>query len=396
MLELNNIIKESFDKLKSYCEQESYKGWDPYDGLNSHLFQSFPVIKNWRLARLAWIQFFKKSPINLRRLCGVKKEYNAKGVGLFLSGYCRLYKIEPKPEYLEKISFLADKLLEMRSSGYSGSCWGYNFDWQARAFFQPKNTPTVVATTFIASALLEAYQITNNKKYLETVLDCEKFVTNDLQRTYDANGDLAFSYSPEDKTDVYNASLLGVRLLVSIYEYSKNPDLLTTAKLAVSYVVNRQKADGSWSYSSLPFHSWIDNFHTGYNLECLQLYIDKSGDSSFQTAVDKGLTYYLKTFFLADGTPKYYSNSVFPIDIHAPAQLVITLSALHKFKQNQDLIDRVILWTIKNMQNQQGYFYYQINKRFTSKIPYMRWAQAWSFYSLSTYLMEIHRCQNQE
>ena len=31
--------------------------------------------------------------------------------------------------------------------------------WQARAFFQPRNTPTVVATSFIAHGLLDAYEI---------------------------------------------------------------------------------------------------------------------------------------------------------------------------------------------------------------------------------------------
>ena len=32
----------SFIKLKHYCEKEGYKGWDPYDGLNSRVFQALP------------------------------------------------------------------------------------------------------------------------------------------------------------------------------------------------------------------------------------------------------------------------------------------------------------------------------------------------------------------
>ena len=77
---------------------------------------------------------------------------------------------------------------------------------------------------------------------------------------------------------------------------------------------------------------------------------------------------------------------MYPIDIHAPAQMVITMSKLGKFKEHKELIDKVLLWTIKNMQYDKGYFYYQINKHFSSKIAYMRWAQAWMFYALSTYL----------
>ena len=75
---------------------------------------------------------------------------------------------------------------------------------------------------------------------------------------------------------------------------------------------------------------------------------------------------------------------MYPIDIHAPAQLIITLSELNKLKEYSSLYNKVLLWTINNMQNSKGYFYYQIGKNFTSKIPYMRWAQAWMFFALTT------------
>src|SRR5690606_13481432 len=134
----------SFDQLKIFCEGEEFKGWDPYDGLNSWVIQKTPLGKS-SFFRLAWIQFFKRSPINLRPLFGVKKEYNTKGLGLFLTGYCNLYKLQPNKEHLQIINSLATIILELQTKGYSGACWGYNFDWQARAFFQPKYTPTVVA-----------------------------------------------------------------------------------------------------------------------------------------------------------------------------------------------------------------------------------------------------------
>ncbi len=57
----------AFKALKTYCEIENYKGWDPYDGLNSKVFQLLPF-KHWDLARLTWIQAFKRNPINLRPL----------------------------------------------------------------------------------------------------------------------------------------------------------------------------------------------------------------------------------------------------------------------------------------------------------------------------------------
>ena len=156
-------FQASFQKLVVFCEKEQFKGYDPYDGLNSRLFKSIPVVKNNRLARIAWIQFFKRSPLNLRKIVGIQKEYNAKALGLFLSGYCHLYKSNPSDAYLQKIKFFAEKIHEQISPGYSGACWGYNFDWEARAFFQPKNMPTVVASSFIANGLLDAFEITGEQ-----------------------------------------------------------------------------------------------------------------------------------------------------------------------------------------------------------------------------------------
>ena len=167
---MKSNIASSFKKLKSYCEAENFKGWDPYDGMNSKVFQALPI-RHWDLARLAWIQGFKRSPINFRQLLLVPKEHNAKGVALFLLGYCRLYKLAEKgcedfgtkAELLERINEVSDLLLSLRSKGHSGSAWGYNFDWQARrSFLFKKFTPTVVATCFCVEALLESYEITKN------------------------------------------------------------------------------------------------------------------------------------------------------------------------------------------------------------------------------------------
>ena len=36
---------DSFKKLKAYCEAEQYKGWDPYDGLNSKVVNVLPFLK---------------------------------------------------------------------------------------------------------------------------------------------------------------------------------------------------------------------------------------------------------------------------------------------------------------------------------------------------------------
>lgn len=378
-------LEESLKRLKEYCEAENFTGYDPYDGLNSRLFQAIPIVSKNRIGKLAWIQFFKRSPVNLRAVTGVRKEYNPKAMGLFLSAYCRLYEADGRKEYLDKCHFFIDRINSSVSEGYSGACWGYNFDWQARAFFQPKGTPTVVASSFIANALLDAYDIIKDEQLLKTARSTCDFILKDLNRTYDEKVNFAFSYSPLDKSVVFNASLLGSRILSRLYSITKENELIEAAESSVKYCCNRQREDGSWGYGTLPFHQWVDNFHTGYNLECITDYMKFSGDRSYTNNVNRGFDYYINTFFTKEGIPKYYNNSVYPIDVHAPAQLVITLAKLGKFREHKDVMDNVLNWTIDNMQSPKGFFYYQVNKYFSSKIPYMRWAQAWMFYALSTY-----------
>jgi len=216
------------------------------------------------------------------------------------------------------------------------------------------------------------------------------FILNDLNRTYDDNNEgFSFSYSPLDNSVVYNASLLGSRLLSRVYSFTKEATLLEEARRSVLFVCRNQQENGAWSYGRYDFHQWIDNFHTGYNLECISDYIKYSNSDEFAECLSKGFDYYINTFFTSEGIPKYYSNSIYPIDIHAPTQLIITLYKLDKFDEFKEMAQKVLIWTIDNMQsNKGGYFYYQINRFFTSKIPYMRWSQAWMFLALTIYLLE--------
>lgn len=393
------VATDSLSSLKSYCESEQFKGWDPYDGLNSKVFQALPFLKNSALCRLAVIQGFKRSPINFRKIAMVPKEYNAKGIGLFLQGYCNLYKavcgnqqlqdaFGTQAQLMDKINELADLLISLQSKGYSGACWGYNFDWQARRLFLfPKYTPTVVATCFCATALMDAYEVTGNKKYLDIALSSADFVIKDLHRTDFKNGFL-FSYSPLPGNDtVFNASLLGSKLLACCYHYTGDEELKRLAEASVKACCEVQSEDGSWVYGMLSVQSWIDNFHTGYNLDALATYEEMTGDTTYHSNIEKGFEFYIKNFFEPDGCPKYYHDSKYPIDIHCPGQLFVTLERLHKFDEYHILAENVLNWTVRHMQDKKGYFYYQLKQGMNSKIPYMRWSNAFMFNALSYYLL---------
>lgn len=385
-MNLMNMLTVSFDKLRSYCENQDFKGYDPYDGLNSPFAKLFHFNKS-TLLRLIWIQAFKKLPINLRPLFLIKKEYNPKGIALFLTGYCNLFSITKNPEYLHKVHYLAQLLIKLKSEGFSGACWGYNFPWQSRAHFVPKGIPTVVATSFAAYALMDAFECTKQTEYLDEAISSCQFILNDLIITKRESGFL-FSYTPYKPSCVYNASLLASRVLSRAYKYLKDDYLIENAKESVLACVAAQRDDGAWPYGELPFQTWVDSFHTGFNLECISEYQKYSGDASYSKNLENGFNYYLQNFFLDDGTPKYYDNEIYPIDIHSPAQFIVTLYRMEILGKNKDIADKVVFWTLVQMQNNKiGYFYYQLRNGFSHRIAYMRWGQAWMFFSLSFFLL---------
>ena len=396
-------ISDSLLKLKKYCEKEGFKGYDPYDGLNSRVFKALPFVGRSAIARLVWIQLFKRMPFNLRPLAGIRKDYNAKGIGLLLDGYLSLLEIirlrpemqvdfGTKQELTATIEHLAGLLLELRSSGTSGAAWGYNFPWQCRReFLFPANEPTVVATNFCASALLRAADMLDREDWRKVALSSAKFVTDDLRRTPHKGG-FIFSYSRMPGNDtIYNASLLGSRLL-SLCANAGAPDaslLKDLAEQSVKACCADQRPDGSWTYGVAPVTGWVDSFHTGYNLDGLVAYEQCTGDTRFHDNIVKGLDYYVRTFFNHEtGQASYYNNRIYPIDIHCPGQLPVTLSRTGTYAVHRDLALKVLHHAIDTMQAPDGYFYYQLKQGISSHISYMRWSNAFMFASLATALLE--------
>ena len=382
-------INHSLNKLRQYIEQENFKGYDPYDALNSPIVRFLSFSQTY--LRIAFIQALKKAPLNLRPLLLINKGHNPKGLGLFLWGYARLYQIEKKPEFLQKIRYLLGLLNSLKSSGYSGHCWGYNFDWQSRAFFLPKYTPTVLNSSFIGHALIDAYEHTGIKEVLELAIPIKDFILNDLNR-YGENGTICFSYSPLDHYFVHNANLLGASLLIRLHAHTGEDAVREAALAALTYSMRHQRDDGSWYYAEKEGAHWVDSFHTGFNLQAVKVFLDLGSGEEWRLCFERGVDFYAHQFFLEDGTPRYYHDRTYPIDIHAPAQAVVFFSRMGP--AYAELTRRILEWMIAHMQDPAGFFYFQKHRWYTNRIPYMRWGQAWAFHALTDYYL-YHREHNE-
>ncbi len=380
--DMNAAVADAAGRLLGYVESEDYAGYDPYDALNS------PIL-HWaglrsKPAGLVATQFFRRCPLNLRPAFGIRKGHNPKGLGLFLWGYAKLAKMQGPSAYLERIQYLLDLLEKVKSTGYSGNCWGYNFDWRSRTFYVPKFTPTIVNSAFIGHALLDTHEYTRLPRALDMAVSIKNFLLNDLHRMAEGPS-FCFSYTPLDQYAVHNANLLGASLLVRLAGITGDTSLQDPALSALAYSMKHQRADGSWPYSEREGFGWIDSFHTGFNLQAIRCILDAGGAPEYRAAYRKGVEYYAAHFFLEDGTPKYYPDRTYPIDIHSPAQAICFFC--REGHEYQDLVDRIAGWMLKNMYDGRGRFYFRKGKFLTNRISYMRWSQAWTFHALTEYLL---------
>lgn len=373
--------RNCIQRMLSHVELADYRGYDPYDALNSPIVRRLGTGSKW--VRIGFTQLLKRSPVNLRPLLGVEKGHNPKAIGLFIWGYTRLYSLDKDARFLERIDYLLDLLERLRSVGCPGHSWGYNFDWQSRTFLRRRGTPTVVNTAFIGHALLDCYRITGRQRALDLALPIQDFILNGLRRVHYGDA-FCFTYTPVDTEAVHNANLLGASVLARLTRYSGDSQLMEAISRSLKYSMDRQREDGSWFYAETPIQSWIDSFHTGFNMQAIRYILQAGLAQEWRPAYRKGVAYYASRFFLSDGTPKYYHDRVHPIDIHSPAQAISFFST--EGAEYDRLTDGLVRWMLTNMYDGRGGFYYRRTRWSVNRILYMRWSQAWVFHALTEYI----------
>ena len=379
-----NIHSVLHDAL-AFAEKENYKGYDPYDTLNTTL--PIGIFGKW--GKVLAIQFQKRFPWNIRPLLGIKKERNPKAIGLFLQTYCNLYNLEKKEEYLHKANELFEWLISNYTKGYSGYCWGYNFEWASPVKTLPKFSPTIVVTGFIAQGIFKYYQISKNPKALEVLESIVLFIEKDLPQTQDQSG-ICISYSTIAKDVCYNASMLAAEHCARLFSITKKDNYREKALAITRFTVTRQKNDGSWLYSmnldDFSERKQID-FHQGYVLDSIKEVIKFCEAKEFLPAYEKGLAFYQEHQFLPNGQALYRLPKKYPIEIHNQSQGIITFSRALELGFDYTEIARTILhFTLNNLYNSRRHtFYYKKYPFYTIKTPFMRWNQAWMVLAMSEF-----------
>ncbi len=371
----NATLEAATNRLDTWIARNGHAGYDPHDALNSPLLRRLTFGSRW--VGVAWLQAVRRCPLNLRPLLAIRPSINPKAMGLFLATAIRRYRLSGEQTPLEYAEWLKQWLASHASPGYSGPCWGYPFDWPNRAFRAPRNTPTIVNTAFIADALLDLHQETGEQDSLRLARGACDFLMRDLALIKSPKG-VSFSYTPLDRRIVHNASLLGAGLLARVATVTGEQELRNLAEQVTRFTIACQREDGSWPYGEAVSDGWVDSFHTGFVIVSLHDLSEWLQDSGVLSSATRGYEFWKQRCILPDGAPRWSPARTYPIDVHAAAQAILTFLRFRGADPEAlALANRSAAWAIANLQDESGYFHYQILSRYRNRIPYLRWGQAW-------------------
>lgn len=395
LIEIENRLLEKY-------VQEDFKGYDPYDLKGNKAF-FFIQKKLGKVGLLISDLVNLNFPMSARKIFGVKKTQNSKGMVLFTLGCCELYKKTKNKNYLNVAKKLVNKIISNRNKQFKNLCFGYPFNWYSEGTKVVKNTPNIVVSSFVGLAFLKLYEITKEKHLLEKSKSIAEFITKDLNKYEDERG-ICFSYTPLDNKRVHNANMLGAEFLSKLIKVTKDKTYEPHIKKCVSFLLTDINKDYSWNYFDTKQikNTQIDNYHTAFVLLSLKEILKNIKKTTKEKKIlQKAYKFYKENLFEKE-IPILSTYKKLPINIHSCASAIICMK---KFKDTK-FSEEILKYTLENFYSKKkNKFYYQINKtkiiqeskinskhKFIKKLifkkidktNYFRWNDAWMFYAIST------------
>ena len=385
--------------LLNTIEKEQYKGYDPHDFKATDFY--LKTIAPNRFLKVGCDILNLTMPRVLRKTLGVKANLVFSGtLAYMLEGYCYMYKATQEDTWYNKAIATYEQLQTMAITAYGGMGWGLPIGWQSsKEFFFSNQTPNVVNTAEVASAILELYSISKSPEHLNCLEKITAFITSGLKITYEDEATLCYSYTPVDNYQVHNANLLAGVTLVRIGTLTSNQKLIQLAHKIALFAAKDQTKAGYLPYYATSYangskaHSY-DLYHSGYELRSLDCINKVVKDKAVETCILQLRTFF-NTFYFQKAYPLTSKISrVEKIDIHGCAEAIYCNTMLSQsFPEALALAKQAADWTIKNMMTSKGYFHSSLIGigflKIRARIIYMRWGQSVMFRALTKlYLAE--------
>jgi hypothetical protein len=292
----------SNELIEKYLLNDDLSTYDPYDiwktDIGIKVKQLYYKNKYLGLLPAGLLTIYDLYLNNSFRIGYKKQEYpivRAQSALILLN----LYKKESEKIYLEYAKKHIYWLIENVSKGYSGACWGLNFDWVYSANkIYDTNTPFSTHTPYPLEALVKYYEISKEEKIRATIESIYLFLENDLQIMQENSNKLIISYGAEKDRIVTNANSYIMYMYFLLLPFFPNQQdyIKSKIKRIYNFIIDVQNDDGSWLYEPYDKNSFIDCFHSAFVIKNILkinkiLILERS-----EEVIQNGYNYIVKNF----------------------------------------------------------------------------------------------------
>jgi len=305
----------------------------------------------------------------------------------YAMGFAFLFRATGLRDYIEKSKHFLDVLDRTRSPGFARYCWGYPFDWVTRNGTIPAGTPLITTTPYVFEAFLQVHRIDGNPKWLQILRSIADHAAEDI-KDFEAGPEASTcSYTPYDTGGVINASAYRSSMLTSASLLFQEDRYMSIAKKNLRFVLQHQKADGSWPYAVDGVRDFVDHFHTCFVLKALAKIERDTGSPECRIAIEKGIDYYVKNLIDSNGLPKPFSKAprltMYRHELYDYAECMNLCTLLKgKFASLERIVSVVAGDVLDRWQKPDGSFRSRKLLFGWDNVPMHRWAQSQMFRSL--------------
>jgi hypothetical protein len=297
-----------------------------------------------------------------------------------------------EPPQKRAVHFL-EVLRETRCPGFDHYAWGYPFNWETRNGTLKEGTPMITSVPYVYEAFRQVYQLDGNPHWLEIMQSIAQHALEDYQ-------DFEFSPSastccycpgPKNSSGVINASAYRAYLLtLAALDFSEQR-YQKAAERNLNFVIESQNPNGSWYYSTDNVRDFVDHFHTCFVLKALAKIEQLTGSASSRSAIERGVGYYVKNLFDANGLPKPFSKpprlTVYRRELYDIAECINVAVLLQgRFPDLDRVLALVLNDLLQRWQKSDGSFRARELLVGWDNVPMHRWAQSQVFRSLCFFL----------
>lgn len=311
----------------------------------------------------------------------------------YAMGFAFLAEAYKQDSYLQRAIHFLEVLKATRCKGFRRYCWGYPFDWETRTGTYREGTPMITSVPYMYEAFRQVHQLDGNSEWLGIMHSIAEHALEDYQ-DYEVSPDASTcSYAPgkENSKGVINASAYRAFLLTrAAFDFSEDK-YRRAAERNLNFVIESQNLNGSWYYSTDIVRDFVDHFHTCFVLKALAKIEQLTGSAQCRQAIERGVYYYVRNLFDANGLPKPFSKppriTVYRRELYDYAEC-INLSALlqDRFPDLDRILSLVLTDLLQRWRKSDGSFRARELLFGWDNVPMHRWAQSQVFRSLCFFL----------